>query len=289
MKGRLTRKGGIAAALKRTRVAEGEPIANYFPRVISDDVFEQAQAVLVANRAKAGGRTNPGRGEIKHFLARLATCPLCGSAMLRANKGRPDDAKYVCSKARQHAGACERVYVPVSLVETALRANADKLAGSAPLADPALASELEGAEQLLSDASIDCSNLQEDIAGMLARGERVSSAVNRMMAEHEAKADELQARYDALKARAVRASTNVVRELVARLRFALTNCDDAAFGASVSDVNAAMYQAFERVVIDHRSGELQLFWRHGPPPCLIKYVDDRAGDFERIGSLDAVN
>lgn len=286
VKGRLTRKGGIAAALKRTRVAEGEVIRGYFPVVIPLEVFEQAQAVLASNRAKAGGRTNPGRGEIRHFLARLATCPLCGSAMLRANKGRADQAKYVCSKARQHAGTCERVYVPVALVETALRANADMLAASAPLSDPALADELAGVEQLLSDASLDCSNLQEDIAGMLARGERVSSAVNKMMAEHEAKADELQARYDALKARAVRASTNVVRALVERLRFSLQNCDGAAFGASVADVAGAMYAAFERVVIDWKAGELVLHWRHGIPPTTIRYVDDRAGDFEMIGSLD---
>jgi hypothetical protein len=39
----------------------------------------------------------------------------------------------------------------------------------------------------------------------------------------------------------------------------------------VSGVNAALYECFERVVIDYPRGELVMHWRHGPPPTTVRY------------------
>jgi hypothetical protein len=115
-------------------------------------LFGQAQQILQANRAKAGVKVKPGRGEIRHMLARLATCPLCGGAMLRSNKGAGNgsEPRYVWSKAIQVTDGCKRVRVNVSDVEKGLIANADALANSIPSADTTLAENTAATRKALS-------------------------------------------------------------------------------------------------------------------------------------------
>jgi hypothetical protein len=293
IKTRITQKTGIRGALKRKRTTDGAPVQGYYPRVISDDLFAQAAQLRTSKRAHAGARIG-GHGEIRHLLAKLATCPICGSAVRRANKGEASAAKYVCSRAvalsvgskqRLERGVptCQRVYVPVADVERALIDNAERLCADAPSLDAALSAQLSALGDQLSDADTECANLGEDLAGMVARGERVAAAFNKMAVDLEAKRDALAARYAAVESKVAAASTNVLKARIAHLGSALTFYREAGEGFSaeaLTDANAALYECFSRVVIDYPRGELVCHWRHGPPPSVIRYAVDVYPDLD---------
>jgi DNA invertase Pin-like site-specific DNA recombinase len=99
------------------RTSHGEPVTGFFPAVISEDVFYQAQAVRAERRIHRTG------GQTKRFnmLQGLIKCNMCGDAMHLVNKGRPPKgATYIqCHSARK--GVCKNGYVRVERIETVLR------------------------------------------------------------------------------------------------------------------------------------------------------------------------
>ncbi|WP_339441829.1 recombinase family protein [Pseudomonas proteolytica] len=99
------------------RTRHGEPITGFFPAVISEDVFYQAQAVRAERRIHRTG------GQTKRFnvLQGLIKCNFCGDAMHLVNKGRPPKgATYMqCHSARK--GVCKNGYVRVERIEAVLR------------------------------------------------------------------------------------------------------------------------------------------------------------------------
>lgn len=99
------------------RTSDGEPVTGFFPAVISEDVFYQAQAVRAERRIHRTG------GQTKRFnvLQGLINCNMCGDAMHLVNKGRPPKgATYIqCHSARK--GVCKNGYVRVERIEKVLR------------------------------------------------------------------------------------------------------------------------------------------------------------------------
>jgi hypothetical protein len=99
------------------RTNDGEPVIGFFPVVMSEDIFYQAQAVRAERRIHRTG------GQTKRFnvLQGLIKCNMCGDAMHLINKGRPPKgATYAqCHSARK--GVCENGYVRVERIETVLR------------------------------------------------------------------------------------------------------------------------------------------------------------------------
>jgi len=99
------------------RTSDGEPVTGFFPVVISEDVFYQAQAVRAERRIHRTG------GQTKRFnvLQGLINCNMCGDAMHLVNKGRaPKGATYVqCHSARK--GVCKNGYIRVERIESVLR------------------------------------------------------------------------------------------------------------------------------------------------------------------------
>lgn len=80
----------------------GEPIKNYFPPVIDEDLFYQVQAKIKANSLKknrGGGNT----GKAKNLFTGVIKCGLCGSAMHFIDKGKPPKGRQylVCDVARR--------------------------------------------------------------------------------------------------------------------------------------------------------------------------------------------
>ena len=99
------------------RTSDGEPVTGFFPAVIPEDVFYQAQAVRAERRIHRTG------GQTKRFnvLQGLINCNMCGDAMHLVNKGRPPKgATYIqCHSARK--GVCKNGYVRVERIEKVLR------------------------------------------------------------------------------------------------------------------------------------------------------------------------
>jgi len=273
IKTRITLKSGILKALKRQRIRDGEPIADYYPRIISDELFEQARQMRESNRAHAGSKINSGRGEIRHILARLATCPLCGGAMKRTNKGNGSPPQYVCSKALSgKAGACKRVYVSVADVERAMCDGADALARGAPGADKDLNAERARLETELAPTRAKCEALGAQILEAALDIDdtvpAVSGAILKAHAHLEARVAAIAARLNDLQAKAAAATTNVIRQRVARMGLALA--DYELLGEKHIEATAAvLYETFSKVVIDYRDGTLTCHWRHGVPPSVL--------------------
>jgi DNA invertase Pin-like site-specific DNA recombinase len=94
------------------RIPEGEPIHNYFPRTVSQQIFEAAQRGRLERKTKPEqGRKGSGGPKGKHFtnlFSKLAVCDYCGSPMQYQNKGVPPkgQAYLMCSNALRNLG-CE--------------------------------------------------------------------------------------------------------------------------------------------------------------------------------------
>ncbi|MFK3777274.1 recombinase family protein [Agrobacterium sp. NPDC089420] len=70
----------------RNRKPDGEPITDYYPRIIDDDTFWRAQNATAGRRQSAAGRKGQ-KGA--HILQGLARCASCGGPMHIQNKGKP--------------------------------------------------------------------------------------------------------------------------------------------------------------------------------------------------------
>jgi DNA invertase Pin-like site-specific DNA recombinase len=80
----------------RGRLPVGEPIADYFPRLIEPEVFHAVQALLAANRGK-GGRT----ARARNLLAHLARCGYCGGPMAFSDRAAKGGQWLICDNGRR--------------------------------------------------------------------------------------------------------------------------------------------------------------------------------------------
>ena len=89
--------------LKGKREPIGEPISNYFPKVIERDIFFRVQEQIKSNIHK-GGRN----GNINSLFGHIAKCGYCGSSLAFVNKGSsPKGGQYlICDRARRGFECC---------------------------------------------------------------------------------------------------------------------------------------------------------------------------------------
>lgn len=89
------------------RIPDGEPISNYYPVIISDELFFQAQHSKSQRSAGGMGAGRKGPGYTNLF-AGLANCAYCNSAMIFENKGAGSKGGtyLVCSGVRR-GRSCE--------------------------------------------------------------------------------------------------------------------------------------------------------------------------------------
>jgi DNA invertase Pin-like site-specific DNA recombinase len=94
------------------RTPDGEPIRNYFPRIVAQPLFESAQRGRLERRTKPEqGKKGSGGPKGKYYtnlFSKLAVCAYCGEPMQYQNKGKPPKGRsyLVCSNALRNDG-CE--------------------------------------------------------------------------------------------------------------------------------------------------------------------------------------
>lgn len=96
------------------RTPDGDPIRNYFPRIVPQPVFEAAQRGRLERKTKPDketGKKGSGGSKGKHFtnlFSKLAVCDYCRKPMHYQNKGMPPKGQsyLVCSNALRKIG-CE--------------------------------------------------------------------------------------------------------------------------------------------------------------------------------------
>lgn len=103
---------------RRRRINQGQEVANYFPKIISPELFRRVQE----KRKERGlaGQGNKGK-KFSNLFTKLAHCSKCGATASHINKG-PDKRKggkyLVCYRAR-HGGCNYRAW-PYEKIETML-------------------------------------------------------------------------------------------------------------------------------------------------------------------------
>ncbi|WLC16632.1 recombinase family protein [Bradyrhizobium diazoefficiens] len=85
-------------------IPDGDPVKNYYPPVVDEDLWVRANTAVTVRRRDGGGRPH---SEVANLIRGLARCS-CGSAMQFLNKGKPPKGGqyYVCSSAARNDG-CE--------------------------------------------------------------------------------------------------------------------------------------------------------------------------------------
>lgn len=89
------------------RVPTGDPVPDYFPRIVDDELFLRVQAGRRSRGHTSGGRKGP---LLRNLFTHLAKCDYCGSPMHISNKGTgPKGGVYlVCAAGRRGLGCCRR-------------------------------------------------------------------------------------------------------------------------------------------------------------------------------------
>lgn len=226
-----------------------EPVTGYYPSVIDEDTYQLA-AEMMAAKGKQRGR-HAGK-PVQSLLAGLAACPQCGSTMTRVNKGSRSVPYLVCVSAKNGAG-CEYRSVRLADVEGALIARRGQLVGEMPHSDAQLGDDIENHEAQLGVLEDELERLLD----VLQQGGH-SDAVTRRLRALEDQRDALKAELSALLERASQEESKLVNLKASRLAEALE-----AEPVDRQTANAALRQCLERVVVDYRSGFLELHWNHG--------------------------
>lgn len=83
------------------REPDGEPIKNYYPSALSEELFYEVQDLIKANsklNGNAGGKT----GKKGNLFTHIIKCGLCGSSMIFVDKGEKKATKYLhCDSSRR--------------------------------------------------------------------------------------------------------------------------------------------------------------------------------------------
>jgi DNA invertase Pin-like site-specific DNA recombinase len=238
----------VHEAGRRTRTPLS-PVVGYYPAVVSQETFEDAQAL-----GGTAHTTKQRSGQVVNILGGLARCPTCGSTMTRVNKGstgKGGKPKLVCTKAKAGAG-CSYVSVSLDAVEFALVTNAALLAADVPSGDEKLDERLSQVLDAIDATEGVIGNLLEVLEG------GASGAVSGKLRDYEAALAELTAERDALLTRLAGSSGPILAKRVSAVVAALESEP-----LDRPRANAALRAVLEAAVVDHSAGTLLLQWKHG--------------------------
>jgi len=84
------------------RVAVGEPLVGYFPKIIPEDLYWRAQAAIDKRTIEGSGRKGK---TYSSLFSRVANCG-CGSGMHYSDRGSKGSAWLACDAADRKVGGC---------------------------------------------------------------------------------------------------------------------------------------------------------------------------------------
>lgn len=189
------------------RVLDGDPIRDYFPAIIDEELFYRARHAksLREYHGKGAGRKG---ARFSNLFSGLATCAYCGASMKYDNKGSgPKGNRYlVCSKSTRQFG-CRGKRWRYDDFEASFLAFVSEI-DLATLVDP------ENTRREQKQASLRVTSLEGELGSVSALMEKTYHLLEAGAPEEfvVAKLRELQARKDELAAQ-ILASRKVVEEL----------------------------------------------------------------------------
>ena len=234
-----------------------EPVPEYYPAVISQETWDDVQALQSAHVATSKG------APISNILAGLATCPKCGNTMTRVQKGKKSPPAFVCTAAKVGAG-CEYKSVRYQWVEDRLlRVLPDIISEREGIE---LIDEVEGRIWNLEQAALRLREQIETILDNLA--EENSPSLRARLRQREADLEALQAERRSLEERRDVAAGPVIGSRIARAIEAMRGPSD---GLDRAEANRALRSLFVRAVINWPEGTIDLEWKAGGS-CRVHYA-----------------
>lgn len=222
-----------------------EPVRNHYPAVVARALFERvrAHASTTAPRGRNAGKVT------SSIFAGLIKCARCGGTVTRLSKGQY--VYLVCTRAHAKAD-CKYMAVPYRDVEEVLTKNIDALIEDAPRGTDTdeLDMKIRGLDELVSDLGEEAQALLDE--WLETRSPTVRAAQHAKEVEWK-KATKRLREY---RERRDRLAHPFVMQRLTRLRGAV-----CASPMSVVDVNSALKEAMEKVVLDPEEGKLCIHWR----------------------------
>jgi DNA invertase Pin-like site-specific DNA recombinase len=239
---------------KETRVSL-DPVPNYYPAVVKDEVFQRVQSMRFGTVSPLRGR-NARDGVVRNLFGGLAECPDCGARVTLTVRGPTQKGRtyLVCTAAKSGQG-CKFKAVRYERVEEAFLRDARRVIADAPAGntDTTLDGEINNAS-LGVDALGD---VIQNVMEAIQQGGRSAALLNRLR-ELEEERDECKKQLGELLERREAVGGPLLASKLRTLEDAL-----AAERMDRSVVNVNLRQVFSSVVADRRSGQLTLKWKHG--------------------------
>jgi DNA invertase Pin-like site-specific DNA recombinase len=239
-----------------------EPLLNYYPVILEQDVFSQVQA-MVQTRSPS-----PKKGrDVQSILAGLATCPHCGGSMTRVTKGSSIKAgkPYLVCAAAKHGKACKYKGVRLEGIEDSMMGGLEGILAEPPLPDVKKDKERHNLNSELEALVDERAKILQAIAmkplpSLLTRLEEIESYIQ----EAEAALSEIETDASAT-------SYNIILKRVRALSAAIEDKN-----STKSIINAYLRQLFNKVVIDYDTGYLEFEWKHGGESSMLYAWADTA-------------
>ncbi|QNK70557.1 recombinase family protein [Variovorax sp. PAMC26660] len=232
-----------------------EPVLGYFPPILDEEAFHAAQAM----KQKAGreATARPRSGGVRHLLAGLAVCPLCGASMSRITKGSRTKAGHpylVCSRAKQGAG-CVYKAVRVKDVDAAITIGASFVVGTAPSGQSGLDQEWQATQDQRDAVDAAMDNLL-DALGHGGESRPIRQRLDILQADRDLLTKRL-----ALLAEQIGTSSSIfVGKALDDLQRTITGDIETL---DIPKANAALRRVLKSVTVDYPNGELEFAWAQG--------------------------
>jgi len=223
-------------------------VPGYYPAIVDEALFQGVQAQKLDKRAPPVRQ-----GVVANLFGGLARCPQCSGSMTRVSKGSKKGGKpyLVCSRAKAGAG-CQYRAVKLDQVEHALFRDIGWVTATAPSGDDTI-------DQRLQQIETATSVLGDQIGALVAElADTRSPAIRARLAELEEALAEMKEEEQSLWERHGSTTGPALLQRQAALCEAL-EADEVDY----QQANALMRQVFSKVVVNYRSGRLELEWQQG--------------------------
>lgn len=245
----------------RKRRVPLEPIAGYYPAIISPEAWAEVQTL---REAKGAPRGRQAAAPISNILARLAKCALCDGTMTRVQKGKKSVPSLVCTRAKSGAG-CEYKSIRYSSVERRL-----------VQVLPAMIRDREGLEEV-EDIEARLSELDDIIQARMEQTETLvdmlletpSQALTTRLRAMESELAGSIAERDALRGHRDIMAGPLVGSRIDQAIAALQVADGEELNRAAA--NLALRRIFKRAVINWPAGTIDLEWQGGGT-CRVHYA-----------------
>lgn len=114
------------------RLPDGDPIYDYYPQIVENELFFAVQKITQQNRG-SGGR----KDKCNNLLTHIAKCAYCGGIMRFVDKGKPPKGQQYLRCDNGYRGVCcDRYMIRYDEVETLVLKNCAKLKPEQVLPNP---------------------------------------------------------------------------------------------------------------------------------------------------------